>query len=215
VSLNYIPILYPNFIPAVIEMKPGRRELWRVANASADTIIDLQLQYDGAAQPLQVVALDGVPTGSQDGTMQGQLVTQTDILLAPAARAEFIVTGPSSKVKNATLLTLNVDTGPDGDNDPRRPLASIARTASPPPLPVIPSPWHPAYHQLFEDLAHAPLTAKRTLYFSEVLADPSNPASPTNFFITVDRSWVRGAHGDPKQTRARDRSRRDRAVTAA
>ena len=70
-SLNYIPILYPNFTPAVIEMKPGRRELWRVANASADTIIDLQLQYDGAAQPLQVVALDGVPTGSQDGTMQG------------------------------------------------------------------------------------------------------------------------------------------------
>jgi FtsP/CotA-like multicopper oxidase with cupredoxin domain len=96
------------------------------------------------------------------------------------------VTGPSSKVKNATLLTLNVDTGPDGDNDPTRPLASIATTASPPPLPVIPSPWHPAYHQLFEDLAHAPLTAKRTLYFSEVLSDPSNPASPTNFFITVD-----------------------------
>jgi hypothetical protein len=64
-------------------MKPGETEFWRVANASADTIIDLQLQYDGVAQSLQVVALDGVPTGSQDGTMQGQLITQTDILLAP------------------------------------------------------------------------------------------------------------------------------------
>jgi FtsP/CotA-like multicopper oxidase with cupredoxin domain len=186
VSLNYVPILYPAFTPAVIQMKPGQQELWRVANASADTIIDLQLQYDGAAQPLQVVALDGVPTGSQDGTMQGQLVTQTDILLAPAARAEFIVMGPSSKVKSATLLTLNVDTGPDGDNDPTRPLAKIATTASPPPLPAIPSPWHPAYHELFEDLVNAQVTAKRTLYFSEVLSDPSNPASPTNFFITVD-----------------------------
>jgi hypothetical protein len=28
--------------------------------------------------------------------------------------------------------------------------------------------------------------AQRRLYFSEVLSDPSNPASPTNFFITVD-----------------------------
>ena len=121
VSLNYVPISYPAFTPAVIRMKPGQREFWRVANASADTIIDLQLRYDSEAQPFQVVALDGVPTGSQDGRMQGQLITQTHILLAPAARAEFIVTGPSSKVKNAAFMTLNIDTGPFGDNDPTRP----------------------------------------------------------------------------------------------
>jgi FtsP/CotA-like multicopper oxidase with cupredoxin domain len=186
VSLNYVPILFPNFTPAVIEMKPGQREFWRVANASADTIIDLQLQYDGAVQPLQIVALDGVPTGSQDGTMQGRLASQSDILLAPAARAEFIVTGPSAEVKNATFITLNVDTGPDGDNDPTRPLASIVTTATPSPLPVILSPSRPASHELFEGLANAPVTATRTLYFSEVLSDPGNPASPTNFFITVD-----------------------------
>jgi FtsP/CotA-like multicopper oxidase with cupredoxin domain len=186
VSLNYVPILCPGFTPAVVEMKPGQQEFWRVANASADTIMDLQLQYDGVAQPLQIVALDGVPTGSQDGTMQGQTVTRTDILLAPAARAEFIVTAPSTAVKNATFMTLNIDTGPDGDTDPTRSLASIVATASPPPLPVIPAPSKPAYHQLFEGLAGAPVTANRTLYFSEVLSDPSNPASPTNFFITVD-----------------------------
>jgi len=186
VSLNYVPILCPRFNPAVIKMKPGQREFWRVANASADTIIDLQVQYDGKAQPLQIVALDGVPTGSQDGTMQGQLVAQTDILLAPAARAEFIVTGPSAEVKSAQFLTLNVDTGPDGDADPTRPLASIVTTATPPSLPVIAAPSKPANHELFEGLAKAPVTAKRTLYFSEVLSDPSNPASPTNFFITVD-----------------------------
>jgi FtsP/CotA-like multicopper oxidase with cupredoxin domain len=186
VSLNYVPTLCPGFNPAIVEMKPGQREFWRVANASADTIIDLQLQYDGKVQPLQVVALDGVPTGSQDGRMQGQIVTQTDILLAPAARAEFIVTGPSSKVKTAAFMTLNVDTGPDGDTDPTRPLATIVTTASPPPLSVIPSPSLPANHELFEGLANAPVTTTRTLYFSEVLSDPSNPASPTNFFITVD-----------------------------
>jgi FtsP/CotA-like multicopper oxidase with cupredoxin domain len=186
VSLNYVPILCPGFAPAVLEMKPGQQEFWRVANASADTIIDLQLQYNGLAQPLQVVALDGVPTDSQDGRMRGLLVTQTDILLAPAARAEFIVTGPSAKVKSAQFVTVNVDTGPDGDTDPTRTLASIVTTASPPPLPVISSPSKPAYHELFEGLVRAPVTAKRTLYFSEVLSDPSNPASPTNFFITVD-----------------------------
>jgi FtsP/CotA-like multicopper oxidase with cupredoxin domain len=186
VSLNYVPILCPGFTPAVVEMKPGQQEFWRVANASADTIMDLQLQYDGVAQPLQIVALDGVPTGSQDGTMQGQTVTRTDILLAPAARAEFVVTAPSTAVKNATFMTLNIDTGPDGDTDPTRSLASIVAMASPPPLPVIPAPSKPAYHQLFEGLAGAPVTANRTLYFSEVLSDPSNPASPTNFFITVD-----------------------------
>jgi FtsP/CotA-like multicopper oxidase with cupredoxin domain len=186
VSLNYVPILCPRFKPAVINMKPGQREFWRVANASADTIIDLQVQYDGKAQPLLIVALDGVPTGSQDGTMQGQLVAQTGVLLAPAARAEFNVTAPSVEVKSAQFLTLNVDTGPDGDADPTRPLASIVTTAAPPSLPVIAAPSKPANHELFEGLAKARVTAKRTLYFSEVLSDPSNPASPTNFFITVD-----------------------------
>jgi FtsP/CotA-like multicopper oxidase with cupredoxin domain len=190
VTLNYVPVNYststPTYTPAVIQMKPGQTEFWRVANASADTIIDLQLRYDGVPQPLQVVALDGVPTGSQDGTMQGQTFTKTDILLAPAARAEFIVTGPSTAVKKARFMTLNVDTGPEGDNDPTRPLAAIETAASPPPLPVIPSPSRPTYHQLFEGLANASVTAKRTLYFSEVLSDPSNPASPTNFFITVN-----------------------------
>ncbi len=32
-----------------------------------DSILDLQVQFDGVPQNLQIVALDGVPTGSQDG----------------------------------------------------------------------------------------------------------------------------------------------------
>jgi FtsP/CotA-like multicopper oxidase with cupredoxin domain len=186
VTLNYVPIAYPGMVPAVINMKPGQKELWRVANAAADTILDLQVQYDGVVQPLQIVALDGVPTGSQDGTRRGKLVTLTDILLAPAARAEFIVTGPSATVKAASFLTLNVNTGPGGDNDPKRILASIATKAGPPALPIIPGAWAAPYPQLFEGLDKEAVTAKRTLFFSEVLSDPNNPASPTNFFITVD-----------------------------
>src|SRR5215471_1922273 len=100
-SLNYVPVPYPSYTPATIQMKSDREEFWRVANASADTIIDLQLQFDGVAQPLLVVGLDGVPTGSQDGTRRGKIVKQTDIRIPPAGRAEFIVTGPSAKVRNA------------------------------------------------------------------------------------------------------------------
>jgi len=194
-SLNYIPIPFPDYTPAVIRMKAGEKQFWRVVNASADTIVDLQLQFDGQPQTLQVVGLDGVPTGSQDGTRRGKIVKMTDILLAPAARAEFIVTGPSSSVKNATLLTLNVDTGPIGDTDPQRPLATIqtnggtkqhTRDDADEPDLTMPAVSGAAGPQRFEGLASATPTAQRTLYFSEVLSDPSNPLSPTNFFITVD-----------------------------
>ncbi len=61
--------------------------------------------YDGTAQPIQLVALDGVPTGSQDGTEQGKLIPVTHLRLPPASRMEFIVTGPSQKVKAAQFLT--------------------------------------------------------------------------------------------------------------
>jgi len=190
-SLNYVPIVYQpnqihNYTPAVIRMRAGAREFWRVVNASADTVIDLQVQYDGVAQPLQVVALDGVPTGSQDGTRRGKLVSESDILLAPAARAEFIVAGPGPGVMAANLVTLYVDTGPGGDSDPIRPLASIATTPQPGALSQIGDPSRPPGRQRFEGLANAKPTITRTLYFSEVLSNPNDPNSPTNFFITVD-----------------------------
>jgi FtsP/CotA-like multicopper oxidase with cupredoxin domain len=186
VSLNYVPISFPLYKPAVISMRPGQRELWRVANTAADTILDLQLQYDGHPQTLQVVALDGVPTGSQDGTRQGTLVPKSHILIPPAGRAEFIVTGPGANVKSATLMTLNIDTGPLGDNDPTRPLAAIHTHPAASLPPIIPAVSAAAGAQRFEGLASETPTAKRTLYFSEVLSDPNNPLSPTNFFITVD-----------------------------
>jgi len=47
-------------------------------------------------------------------------VNATDVLLPTAGRAEFIVSPPSSNVANASLVTLGINTGPDGDNDPPR-----------------------------------------------------------------------------------------------
>jgi FtsP/CotA-like multicopper oxidase with cupredoxin domain len=168
-------------------MRPGEKQLWRVANASADTILDLQLQYDGEPQDLAIVALDGVPTGLQDGTRRAKTISATDILLPPAARAEFIVTGPSRAVKNAAFVTLAVNTGPDGDNDPERPLVAIETVGRPSQTePTMPGIAGPPWPQRFEGLATAAPVAERKLYFSEVLSDPGNPLSPTNFFITVD-----------------------------
>jgi FtsP/CotA-like multicopper oxidase with cupredoxin domain len=186
-SVNYIPVPYPTYAPAVIPMRRGEKQFWRVVNATADTILDLQVQYDGVPQPLQVIGLDGVPVGSQDGTGQGRSFTATDILLATAARAEFIVTAPGPGVKNATFLTLGIDTGPIGDNDPQRPIATITtsghddRAAR-----TVPAKSGPPGPQRFAGLRDAQPTVNRTLYFSEVLSDPNNPLSPTNFFITVD-----------------------------
>ncbi|HEV2170961.1 MAG TPA: multicopper oxidase domain-containing protein, partial [Candidatus Binatus sp.] len=179
-TLNYVPISYPALTPAVIDMAPGEKQFWRVANASADTILDLEVLYDGKAQPIQLVALDGVPVGSQDGTQQGTLISVTHLRLPPASRMEFIVTGPSTKVKSAQFLTQAIDTGPDGDNDTQRVLATIspvgdnlgrdARVSA-----AVSKPWH----QRFEGLGDAPVTAKRKLYFSE-------NSDQTQFFITVD-----------------------------
>jgi FtsP/CotA-like multicopper oxidase with cupredoxin domain len=187
VSVNYVPVPYPSFTPAVLEMKPEEKQLWRVVNAGADTILDLELKYDGVVQPLQIVGLDGVPTDSQDGTSRGKSICRNHILLPPAGRAEFIVTAPSTSIARAILVTRNIDTGPDGDNDPARPLIEIRSKADAHcHKSVVPEASGPAPVARFAGLRECRPTAHRKLYFSEVLSDPNDPNSPTNFYITVD-----------------------------
>src|SRR5690349_13347080 len=67
-AINYIPLGGPAYIPAQFAMKPNERQFWRIVNSGAVTILNLQLLYDGVAQPLKIVALDGVPIGSQQGS---------------------------------------------------------------------------------------------------------------------------------------------------
>jgi FtsP/CotA-like multicopper oxidase with cupredoxin domain len=195
-TLNYVPIAYSSdpanpAIPAIIHMQSGERQLWRVSNSTADSILDLQVQFDSVPQILQIVGLDGVPTGSQDGTRQGRIVETTHLLVPTAGRVEFIVAAPPSTVRNARLVTLAINTGPFGDNDPQRTLATIRTSASDNALDgnnddAVPATVGSAGRQRFEGLRDATPAVKRTLYFSEVLSDPNNPLSPTNFFITVD-----------------------------
>ena len=81
-SINFIPVTYPKYTPAVIQTNPGQQELWRVANTAADTILDLQYVVNGTPQAMQVVAIDGYPIASGSSGQPSE--SETSILLLPA-----------------------------------------------------------------------------------------------------------------------------------
>jgi FtsP/CotA-like multicopper oxidase with cupredoxin domain len=189
VNVNYVPVPFPGYPSAIIKTQHGTQEFWRIANAGANTILDLQIVYDKKAQPLQVVGFDGVPTGSQDGKRQGTIVTEKHLLVPPAGRVEFIVNMPNKKVQQAYLVTRAIKGGPASDTNPARTLAQLIATDAPVKLRRMPERSGPPNPQRFEGIDNAKVTAKRTLFFSEVpghAAGHKPAGEPVNFFITVD-----------------------------
>jgi FtsP/CotA-like multicopper oxidase with cupredoxin domain len=197
VTLNYVPITSPtdpnstNFVPAILPMEAGGREFFRVSNSASDTILDLQYVFDGRAQEMQVAAIDGVAVNSQDGP--GGLIPVKHFVLAPAARVEFVVSAPPRTVQLAQLITKAINTGPLGDNDPLRPLATIqlGEDASPS---LVNDAVVPAFKSMnsnsrrFAGLAAAPIAARRVVYFDEncpPIPNPNNPCTPNQFFMAV------------------------------
>jgi FtsP/CotA-like multicopper oxidase with cupredoxin domain len=183
-SINFVPVPYPDYPPAIIRMRPGERQLWRVLNASSVTYLNLALLFQRAPQQLGIVAIDGVPMHDVGGGAT-RTTWVNHIGIPPGARAEFIVTGPPSAVP-ALLVTRTVDTGQGGENDPNRALATVIAAADAPevqsrlstattPLPAA-LPW----------LGDVQPVRVRKLYFSEQLANPADPNSATSFFITED-----------------------------
>ena len=184
-SINFVPVSYPEYKPAIIRMKPRERQLWRVVNASAITYLNLQLIYNGLAQPLEIVAMDGVPLN--ENGLGGQGVVWIDhVGLPPGGRAEFIVKGPPAST-DATLLTRSVNTGPVGENDPVRVIATITASPTAPEPPLrLPTDTTPLPKPPFPWVGNVKPVRTRLLYFSEKPSDPNNPKSPTVFMITVD-----------------------------
>ena len=164
------------FKPATIVMPTGSTQFWRVTNSTADSILDLQVLYDGVPQTLQVVGSDAVPVTSQDGTAPGKLIPVTEYRLAVAGRVEFIVKAPSSTVKKAQLITNNINTGPQGDCDPSRPIANIVSGFHSDADGALPQSTGTVLAQRFGGLSASQATKTRTFQFSEV--------QPTEFFIT-------------------------------
>jgi FtsP/CotA-like multicopper oxidase with cupredoxin domain len=179
VSLNYVPVTYPSYTPAVIATIPGEPEFWRVVNSAADTILDLQYVVNGTAQPMQVYAIDGYPLSS------GNASSMTTIQMGPGARAEFVVTTPNVG-DTAQLVTQYQNTGPDGDFDPARPIANIVSQSGAPAPAQVPPQSGTVNHTLYGSLAGLTPAARRNLYFSEVLENPADPNSPTDFYITEE-----------------------------
>src|SRR5258708_4396009 len=106
-----------------IEIAPKERQFWRIVNASADRYLDLQL--DG--QTFEVVALDGMPLAYHDPKHPTRATDH--LLLSPGGRLEAIVTGPPPGTHRA-LRSLCVDTGPDGDPNPKMVLADLMQPSS-------------------------------------------------------------------------------------
>jgi FtsP/CotA-like multicopper oxidase with cupredoxin domain len=184
-SINFVPVPYPNYPPAAIQLKPEERQLWRVLNASAITYLNLAVLFNRVPQRLGLVALDGVPL-NENGTSGDFVSWQTHLGVPPGARVEFIVKGPRLGVQGL-MVTRTVDTGPSGENDPNRTIATITASenapeprsklaVSPEPLPPNRLPW----------LGNIVPVRTRKLYFSEKLIDPNDPTSATEFYITVD-----------------------------
>jgi FtsP/CotA-like multicopper oxidase with cupredoxin domain len=138
-----------------------------------------------APQRLGIVAIDGVPINFNGGPAP-PVEWVNHIGVPPGSRVEFIVDGPPVGVP-ALLVTRAVDTGPGGENDPNRALATIVAADNAPeagaklpsnsePLPPPARPW----------VGNVAPVRVRKLYFSEQLQNPNDPTSATAFYLTVD-----------------------------
>jgi FtsP/CotA-like multicopper oxidase with cupredoxin domain len=177
-TINFQPAVSPALAAPIIQMPAGEKQFWRVANATTQGFLNLQVMFGTTAQTLEIIALDGVPvTGNP---------TATSIAIPPAGRAEFIVTGPQAGTTNATFITSGYNTGPVGNANTYQVLGNIVpTTGSGQQQPAVVASTEPAERvtQRFSGLAQMTPTAQRHLYFSEA-ALGTNP--PVNFFITVD-----------------------------
>jgi FtsP/CotA-like multicopper oxidase with cupredoxin domain len=184
-SVNFVPVPYPDYPPAAIGMKPQERQLWRVLNASAITYLNLAVIFERKPQQLGLVAIDGVPMNAPEGR-SAPVTWVNHIGVPPGARVEFIMTGPPAGTPGL-FVTRTVDTGQGGENDPNRALAAITATPDAPEpqsrmpelttaLPPPALPW----------LGDVQPVRVRKLFFSEKLEDPNNPNSATTFYITEE-----------------------------
>ena len=176
-SVNFVPVIYPQNVPSIIPIAANERQLWRVANASADTIYDLEILINQIAQPLQILALDGVPLPKSR--------TQTEVVLPPGARAEFVVAGPTRE-QNAQLVTKAWDTGPAGDNDTQRTIANLVNARYSDPMPSRSGESRPVAKVPSKPYGDTRPVVQRRLYFSQRSSNPQDPDNFVLYFITVE-----------------------------
>ena len=106
------------------------------------------------------------------------------LFLPPGARAEFVVDTPAAG-QRMQLVTTKWDTGPQGDNDPARPIADIVSGDATDVAAVQKASGvsSKAASRLPHD-DHAAIVQRR-LYFSQLSPDPKEPDASVFYFITV------------------------------
>jgi suppressor of ftsI len=144
-----------------ITIAPGEKQFFRLLNATGHKTLRLNVE----GEKLELVAIDGFALDTYPGTPPTEI--ESTLIVPPASRAEFVVTGPASG--HAKFRTLCYNTGPNGDPDPEILLANLKApqrreraSFSPQPLAVgAPLPRNVYTTQL------PPPAAKRVVIFSE------------------------------------------------
>jgi FtsP/CotA-like multicopper oxidase with cupredoxin domain len=179
-TLNYQVAAFPNQLNPIVQMAPGEKQFWRVANATIQDFMPLQFLVNGKPEQMELIALDGYPLSTPR--------EENTILIPPAGRAEFIVTAPPANGLGEFLVE-NYGTGPTGNPDLEQELATIQLTSSPAKAneSAVKMPAAPAHSAppaiKFSDLDTATVTAERKLYFSEEFGGTNGPIQ---FYITVE-----------------------------
>jgi FtsP/CotA-like multicopper oxidase with cupredoxin domain len=194
-TLNYQVAPLEGLQP-VIQMQPEEKQFWRVANASLQDFLQLQVLQNNKPKNLQLIALDGYPLAEPRDV--------EEILVPPAGRAEFIVKAPPAG-KSAVFYTQAYSTGPTGNADLANTLANIQVTDGNVSSHISPAALTPASTPAptpasttglkFSDLARQAATATRKLYFSEEFGGTNGPIQ---FYITVDGQKQRVFEPDEK-----------------
>jgi FtsP/CotA-like multicopper oxidase with cupredoxin domain len=183
ISLNFVPVIYPLYRPALMKVKADRREFWRVLNASADTYFQLQIVSVENGQrvllSLSLIAMDGAPDSGE-----ATVSRRSEVLISPGGRAEFVITTPHSG-SISQLVSRVYDTGPDGAANPERVIANIVSNGDAGMTYAQPQAQQtPAWR--FTGLAALRPVRLRRLYLSEDRQDLITPGKPAKYYVTVE-----------------------------
>ena len=128
-SVNFVPVPYPDYPPAALAMKPGERQLWRVLNASAITYLNLALLVRRAPQTARRRRASMACRSDFGGSPSPPVQWVEHIGVPPGCPRRIHRRGTAAKCARALLVTRAVDTGPAGENDPNRALVAITALA--------------------------------------------------------------------------------------